>query len=158
MKNAKRAFETFNAMNSVGRQMMKNMMSQTAQKFGCNQAGSCSMPDAKKAAEFLQQLNQKAVQAAPPVMRQLNQKAAQSVVSPMQQHMNQMVAYMARMNQISLNYMEKMFEQNCKMMNQFFEAAQQQPPVQEESAEPAPEEEAAAAEAAEVAEIIEEAE
>jgi hypothetical protein len=72
--------------------------------------------------------------------------------------MNQMVAYMARMNQISLNYMEKMFEQNCKMMNQFFEAAQQQPPVQEESAEPAPEEEAAAAEAAEVAEIIEEAE
>jgi acyl-coenzyme A synthetase/AMP-(fatty) acid ligase len=151
MKNVKRVIDTYNAMNSVGRQMMKNMMSQTAQKFGCNQAGSCSMPDAKKAAEFLQQLNQKAVQAAPPVMRQLNQKAAQSVVAPTQQHMNQMVAYMTRMNQISLNFMEKMFEQNCKMMNQFFSAAQS--PVQEETMEPAPEEEAAEAE-----EIIEEVE
>jgi hypothetical protein len=62
-----------------------------------------------------------------------------------------MVAYMTRMNQISLNFMEKMFEQNCKMMNQFFSAAQS--PVQEETVEPVPEEAAAEAE-----EIIEEAE
>ena len=41
----------------------------------------------------------------------------------MQQQMIQMMGFMAQMNQTALGMMQTMFDQNCKLMNQFMDAA-----------------------------------
>ena len=136
MKTAKKAFEEFNAMNQMGMQMMKNMTSQ----FGKQDHGSvpfCGMPDMKKMMASMQQMSKMMGGKAPdfqqmskmmggkiPNVQGFVQNAAQTVVPDMQQQMNQMITCMSQMNQAALELMQKMFEQHCTMMEQFFDALQ----------------------------------
>jgi hypothetical protein len=58
-----------------------------------------------------------------PNMHNKAQKAAQNMMPIMQQQMIQMMGFMAQMNQTALGMMQTMYDQNCKLMNQFMEMA-----------------------------------
>lgn len=117
--NAKKAFEDFNAINRMGRQMVKNMMAKATQSGNI----SCPTPDMSKLKEGMYNLNQKAMDRMPDV-KGAAQKHAENAIPQMQQHMEKMVDCMGRMNEAALGVMQKTFDQNCKMMEQFFDAVQ----------------------------------
>ena len=160
MKSTKKAFETWNSMNKMGMQWMTNMMTKMwqmnkAQNFNNSFCGE--MPDMQKMMDSMKQMNQKAAGMMPDMqkmmdgMKQMNQKAAgmmpdmQTMMPQMQKQMNDMIVCMNQMNQTALDFMQKMFDQNCRMMEQFFDAAQSQAEAKEEAAEEAPKAEKAVA-------------
>jgi cell division septation protein DedD len=127
--NAKKAFEDWNAMNKMGRQMMQNMMSQMGQNMssmpGMPDMSKMmgGMPDMSKMMGGMQEMNKKFMSGMPDVQGMM-QKQAQTALPVMQQQMNQIVTCMSQMNQTALELMQKMFDQHCEMMNQMFEMAQ----------------------------------
>ena len=127
--NAKKAFEDWNAMNKMGRQMMQNMMSQMGQNMssmpGMPDMSKMmgGMPDMSKMMGSMQEMNKKFMSGMPDVQGMM-QKQAQTALPVMQQQMNQIVTCMSQMNQTALELMQKMFDQHCEMMNQMFEMAQ----------------------------------
>ena len=130
MKTTKKAFETFNSMNRMGMQMMKNMMSKMGQMNPMQSFGGASgsgMPDMKKMMENVQQMNQAAVgkmQDMMPDVQGMTQDTAKKMMPVVQEQMTEMMTCMEEMNKIALDTMQKVFEQNCKMMNQCFDAVQ----------------------------------
>lgn len=139
--NAKKMFEDWNAMNKMGRQMMQNMMGQMGKNMNsmpCMPDLSKmkeempdmskmmgSMPDMSKMMSSMQEMNKKFMSGMPDVQGMM-QKQAQTALPVMQQQMNQIITCMSQMNQASLELMQKMFDQHCAMMNQFFEMAEKQ--------------------------------
>ena len=130
MKTPKKAFETFNSMNRMGMQMMKNMMSKMGQtnpmQSFCGTSG-IHMPDMKKMMETMQHMNQTAVgkmQGMMPDVQGMTSDTAKKMMPVMQDQMGQMMNCMEEMNKIALDTMQKVFDQNCKMMNQFFDSVQ----------------------------------
>ena len=125
--DAKKAFENFNAMNRMGRQMVKNMIAKTSQ----NCCAPFPMPGMSKIMAGMQEMGRKAKDNLPDVSGAV-QKKAEDALPQMQQQMNQMVGCMNQMNQTALGLMQKMYDTNCKMMDQFFVAVQHQAPASEE--------------------------
>jgi hypothetical protein len=139
MKSTKKAFETWNSMNKMGMQWMTNMMTKIgqmnkAQNFNNSFCGE--MPDMQKMMDSMKQMNQKAAGMMPDM---------QTMMPQMQKQMNDIIVCMNQMNQTALDLMQKMFDQNCRMMEQFFDAAQSQAEAKEEAAEEAPKAEKAVA-------------
>lgn len=120
--NPKKAFEDWNAMNRMGRQMMQNMMGQMCP--GKDFEKCKGMPDMTKMMAFMPNMSK--MMTGMPDVQGMMQNQAQTALPAMQQQMNQLVTYMSQMNQITLEMMQKMFDQHCSMMNQFFEMAQKQ--------------------------------
>ena len=154
MKNAKKAFENFNAMNQMGKQMMTNMMNRMGQNcagapFGGMPDMQKMMPDMQKMMAEMQKMNQKAADMIPG-MQGAAKNLAKEVVPAMQEQMNYMMGCMQQMNQMALEMMQKTFEQNCRMMNQMFDTMQKMAEVPAKAAE-APAEPAAEAPAEEPA-------
>ncbi len=142
-----KALETFNAMNRMGRQMMKSMMGQAMGKqngspFGC-------MPGIPQMMTGMEQMTQKATDQMKAAHGKVR-KQAENMIPQIQAQMNQMIACMTMMNQTALNMMQMAFNQNLQMMNQFLETvAKQAVPAREQAGETAEE---AAPETAEEAE------
>jgi hypothetical protein len=130
--NPKKAFEDWNAMNSMGRQMMQNMMSQMCPGKDFEQCKG--MPDMSKMMPFMSNMSKmmpfmsdmSKMMPFMPDMSKMMQNQTQTALLAMQQQMNQLVTYMSQMNQITLEMMQKMFDQHCSMMNQFFDMAEKQ--------------------------------
>lgn len=102
MKNSKNFMDGFNAMNQMGRQMMDNMKNMTGQM---NQNHNfCNMPNMSKIMENMQHMNQQTTNMIPNMLQ-----------------INQMMNTMLQMNMTALNIMQKTFEQNYKMMNQYMD-------------------------------------
>ena len=130
---AKKAFEDFNALNRMGRQMLKNMFVKTTKDLGIK----WEMPDPQKTVERMEQMNKKVVDSIQDTEGRVKDAAQNTVVPAMQQQMNQLVSSMTKMNETALALMQKMFEQNCKMMDQVFAAVSKQTPAAEEAEKPA---------------------
>ena len=135
--NTKEAFEDFNAMNRMGRQMMKNAVA----KVAGGKDFSDKLPDLSKVKTEAEKLGKKAM-GAMPNMTAAAQKRAEAVLPQMQQQMERMMGCMSRMNETALGIMQETFDQNRKMMEQLFAAAQKQTPAEEAPAEAPAEEEA----------------
>ena len=151
MKNAKKAFENFNAMNQMGKQMMTNMMNRMGQGQNFSGAPFCGMPDMQKMMTEMQKMNQKAA-AMIPGIQGAAKNMAKEMVPAMQEQMNYMMGCMQQMNQMALEMMQKTFEQNCMMMNKMFDTMQKMAdapaPVKTAEAAAEPEEAEPAEEAA----------
>ena len=122
MNNVKEAFNNFNILNRAGRQFFMNMMGQMNPSQFCKGMPFNGMPDMQSFMAGMQQMGQK-MGGPMPNMHNKAQKAAQNMMPIMQQHMTQMMGFMAQMNQTALGMMQAMFDQNCKLMNQFMEMA-----------------------------------
>ncbi len=122
MGNMKEGFDNFNAMNRMGKEMLKNMAGKMKSAQFCGKAGFCGMPDMQKMMAGMQQMGQK-MSGMMPGMPLMAQNAAQNMLPVMQQQMNQMIGCMRQMNETALDMMQKMFEQNCSMMNQVMQSA-----------------------------------
>ena len=108
MKYAKMAFDSFNAMNRMGKQMINNMMGRIGQANQAPHAVPCwGMPDPRKIMDSFQKMDQTAC-------------GAMSDQNPM----GQAVKYMAKMNLNFLSMLRQMNEQQQKMMNLFFDSVQ----------------------------------
>lgn len=137
--NTKKAFEDFNAMNRMGRQMVKNAIAKAA--GGKDLSGK--LPDLSKVKKEADTLLQKAKGAMPDVTAAA-QKQAEAALPQMQQQMERMITCMSRMNETALGIMQKTFDQNCSMMEQLFAAARKQTAAGKAPAEAPVEEEAPA--------------
>jgi len=156
MNAAKKAFESFNGMNRMGMQLMKNMMGRISQAVpgkNSENAAPCGMPDFQKVQAGIQAMNQKAAEKIPPLGKLMDaqgsaQEMAKSMIPAMREQMTQMMQGMQEMNRIALDTMQSMFDANCKMMAQVFDAAQKAPAPEkaEEPAAPVKAEEPAKAE------------
>ena len=124
MNAAKKAVESFNEMNRMGMQMMNNMMG----KMGMGQAPQMpqmpkmpQMPDMKGMMDAMVNVHEKAVGAIPGAQGMV-QNMTKEMLPMMQKQMEQMMSCMQQMNKVALDTMQNMFDQNSKMINQFFEA------------------------------------
>ena len=122
MNNVKEAFNNFNIMNRAGRQLFMKMMGQMNPSQSCKGASFNGMPDMQSFMAGMREMGQK-MGGAMPNMQNHAQNAAQNMMPIMQQHMTQMMGFMFQMNQTALGMMQTMFDQNCKLMNQFMEMA-----------------------------------
>ena len=144
MNAAKKAFESFNGMNRMGMQLMKNMMGRISQAVpgkDPENAAPCGMPDLHKIQAGIQAMNQKAAEKIPPLGKLMDaqgsaQELAKSMIPAMREQMTQMMQGMQEMNRIALDTMQSMFDANCRMMAQVFDAAQKAP-APEKAEEPA---------------------
>ena len=144
MNAAKKAVESFNSVNRMGMQLMKNMMGRIGQAVpsgDSENAATCGMPDLRKVQAGIQALNQKAAEKIPPLGKLMDaqgsaQELAKSMIPAMREQMTQMMQGMQEMNRIALDTMQSMFDANCKMMTKVFDAAQKAP-APEKAEEPA---------------------
>ena len=122
MNNVKEAINNFNLMNRAGRQFFTKMMSQMNPMQSCMGASFNGMPDMQSFMAGMREMGQK-MGGAMPNMHNKAQEAAHNMMPIMQQQMLQMMGFMTQMNQTALGMMQAMFDQNCKLMNQFMEMA-----------------------------------
>ena len=150
MKVAKKAVESFNSMNRMGMQMMKNMMGKMGQANpikGFENAPFGGKPDFGKLQAGVKAAGEKAAEMLPDLSKLTGapgaaQDLAKSMLPAMRDQMTQMMKGMQEMNRIALDTMQSMFDQNCKMMAQVFDAVEKKGPEEEpaapEKAEKAP--------------------
>ena len=122
MNNMKEAFNNFNIMNRAGRQFFMKMMGQMNPSQFCNGASFNGMPDMQSFMSGMREMGQKMGGPMPNIHSKAHE-AAQNMMPIIQQQMTQMMGFMAQMNQTALGMMQAMFDQNCKLMNQFMEMA-----------------------------------
>ena len=122
MNNVKEAINNFNIMNRAGRQFFSKMMGQMNPLQSFKGASFNGMPDMQSFMAGMREMGQK-MGGAMPNMHNKAQEAAHNMMPIMQQQMIQMMGFMAQMNQTALGVMQTMFDQNCKLVNQFMEAA-----------------------------------
>ena len=156
MNAAKKAVESFNSMNRMGMQLMKNMIGRIGQAVpgkDSENAAPCGMPDLRKVQAGIQAMNQKAAEKIPPLGKLMDaqgsaQELAKSMIPAMRDQMTQMMQGMQEMNRIALDTMQSMFDQNCKMMAQAFDAVEKAGGIEkpEEAAAPVKAEKPAARE------------
>lgn len=143
MKIVEKAFEGFNSVNRMGMQMMKNMAGKLdqASPFKGAENAPFRMPDLKKVQAGMKAMSEKAAEKLPPLgklgdAQGAAQELAKSMIPAMREQMAQMMQGMQEMNRIALDTMQSMFDANCKMMAQVFDAVKA-PAADEKATAPA---------------------
>lgn len=143
MKIVEKAFKGFNSMNRMGVQMMKNMVGKIEQANpvkGFENAPFHGMPDLKKVQAGMKAMSEKAAEKLPPLGKLGDaqgsaQDLAKRMLPEMREQMTQMMQGMQEMNRIALETMQNVFDANCKMMSQAFDAVEKQQAKAPEKAE-----------------------
>ena len=157
MKTAKKAVDSITGMHWTGMQMMKNTISRMGQMNHAKAFENTpfsDMGDMQKIAARMKEMNKKAMHMFPDMdkmakMHGVSRELAKSMLPVMNDQMGQMMEAMAQMNHIALDTMQKVFDQNCRMMTQVFDTAKKMNEKaaasgKEESAAPVKEEESPA--------------